>query len=200
MTVEIRDATSADLDVLYDVCLRTGRSGEDASDLYEDPTLLGSIYVGPYVVLDEGVGFVPVDDEGVGGYVLGTLDTRSFEAACEDRWWPSLRSAHADPGDTPATPDDELRRSIHHPPIAPDEIVAGHPAHLHIDLYPRMQGRGVGRLLMERLFAWLSAGGAPGVHLGVATSNERAIGFYRRLGFTTLRAGDDALFMGRQLP
>jgi ribosomal protein S18 acetylase RimI-like enzyme len=200
MALTIRDVTSADLDVLYDVCLRTGRSGDDASDLYEDPTLLGSIYVGPYVVLDEGVGFVPVDDDAVGGYVLGTLDTRSFEAACEVRWWPSLRAANPDPGDAPLTPDDELRRLIHHPPVAPDEVVAEHPAHLHIDLYPRMQGRGVGRRLMERLFERLSEGGAPGVHLGVATANERAIGFYRRLGFTTLREGDHALFMGRRLP
>jgi hypothetical protein len=33
---------------------------------------------------------------------------------------------------------------IHRPELALDEVVAGYPAHLHLDLLPRFQGRGVG--------------------------------------------------------
>jgi GNAT superfamily N-acetyltransferase len=197
--LSIREATSTDLDVLYDVCLRTGHAGEDATDLYRDHTLLGSIYVGPYVVLPAGIGFVPVDARGVGGYVLGTLDTRTFEAACEARWWPELRVRHADPGPSPSTPDDELRALVHRPAAAPDEAVAHHPAHLHIDLYPRLQGCGVGRQLMERMLTWMVDGGAAGVHLGVDRANERAIGFYRRLGFIPLVDIGDVSYLGRRL-
>jgi ribosomal protein S18 acetylase RimI-like enzyme len=199
MMVSIREATSADLDVLYDVCLRTGRAGQDASGLYRDASLLGSIYVGPYVALPEGIGFVPVDERGVGGYVLGTLDTRSFEAACEERWWSTLRARHADPGASPSTPDDELRALLHRPATAPDEVVARHRAHLHIDVHPRLQGVGVGGRLMERMLAWLAEGGAAGVHLGVDVANERAIGFYRHLGFVPLIDVGDVRYMGRRL-
>ena len=197
MEVSIRAATSADLDVLYDICLRTGDAGHDASGRYRDATLLGSIYVGPYVVLADGFGFVAVDDHGVCGYVLGTLDTRMFEAACEERWWPALRARQADPGPSPSTPDDELRAFLHRPATAPDDVVADYPAHLHIDLYPRIQGIGVGRRLIERMLDRLADGGATGVHLGVGLSNVRAIGFYERLGFVPLIDVGDARFLGR---
>lgn len=200
MIVSIRAVDNTDLDVLYDVCLRTGDAGQDASGRYRDPTLLGSIYVGPYVALPEGIGFVAVDGQGVGGYVLGTLDTRSFEASCEARWWPALRARHADPGPSPSTPDDELRALLHRPAIAPDDVVAEYPAHLHIDLDPRLQGIGVGRRLIERMLDWMGEGGATGVHLGVNPSNERAIGFYERLEFVRLADVDGARYMGRRLP
>jgi GNAT superfamily N-acetyltransferase len=196
MSVLIRDVTSADLVVLYDVCLRTGRAGQDATGLYHDTTLLGSIYVGPYVVLPEGLGFVPVDDRGVGGYVVGTLDTRSFETSCEASWWPPLRRRHADPGPSPSTADDELRALLHRPATAPAEVVAGHPAHLHIDLHPRLQGIGVGRRLIERMLTRMAEGGVAGVHLGVDQANERAVGFYRRLGFITLVDVGDVYYLG----
>ena len=58
--------------------------------------------------------------------------------------------------------------------------------HLHIDLLPRLQGRGVGRRLIERLTASLRAQGVIGLHLHVGAANIRAIGFYQRVGFTDL--------------
>ena len=192
--VTIRDATADDLEVLYDICLRTGRSGDDASELYRDHALLGSIYVGPYVALPEEAsrarGFVAADGDGVGGYVLGTLDTRTFEAACERAWWPALRARHPDPGPSPRTPDEALIAKLHRPDTSPDEVVEQYPAHLHIDLYPRLQGRGIGRRMIERLLAWMIAAGTPGVHLGVGPTNARAIAFYERCGFARLAAGD----------
>lgn len=199
MTPTIRRATEADLEPCYDICLRTGWSGGDATGHYADPTLLGSVYGGPYLLLPEGVGFVAEDAEGVAGYVLGTPDTRRFEAACEERWWPVLRQEHPDPGPAPATPDDRLRAHIHRPPVTPPEVVARHPAHLHIDLLPRLQGTGAGRALLERLLERLADDGAVGVHLGVGRANEHAVGFYRHLGFVTLREETDALWLGRGL-
>lgn len=195
----IREATRADRDACYDICLRTGASGEDASGVYADPRLLGDVYVGPYLALPEGLGLVAVDDGGIAGYVLATADTRRFEAACEERWWPPLRERYPDPGPSPATPDERVRALVHRPLRAPEEVVRDHPAHLHIDLYPRLQGGGVGRALLERLFAALAETGAPGVHLGVGRANQRAIGFYRHLGLSTLLELEDTLYLGRAL-
>jgi len=197
--VTIRPATGADVPACDEICLLTGDSGEDASGLYEDPTLLGSVYAAPYLLLPEGFGFVAEDAQGVAGYVLGTADTRAFEAACEWDWWPRLRAEHPDPGPEPRTPEDRLRAMIHRPPLAADAVVVAHPAHLHIDLLPRLQGAGRGRALMERMLGALAGCGAPAVHLGVGRSNTRAIGFYRHLGFETLAEDPAALVLGLRL-
>jgi ribosomal protein S18 acetylase RimI-like enzyme len=45
----------------------------------------------------------------------------------------------------------------------------------------------------------LAAVGAPGIHLGVSTANQRAIGFYRRMGFTEVQTFTHSLVMARTL-
>lgn len=195
----IRTAEDHDLDALYDVCLRTGDSGRDGSHLYDEPRLLGEIYVGPYVMLPSGFGYAVVEDGRPAGYLLGTLDTRRFEAECEDSWWPQLRDRYTDPGPDPTTPDDELISEIYRPRPTSDAIVERFPAHFHIDLLPSLQGRGVGPVMMERLFSTLEAGASPGVHMDVAFGNERAIGFYEHLGFSIVEPHDDFVIMGKRL-
>ena len=61
-----------------------------------------------------------------------------------------------------------------------------HPAHLHIDLLPEAQGRGLGRSMIRAFLDGLKAAGVRGVHLGVSPTNTAARAFYSRLGFTPL--------------
>jgi ribosomal protein S18 acetylase RimI-like enzyme len=188
----IRHAQPSDQESLYRICLETADSGADATHLYRDPLLVGHIYAGPYLAYAPDFAFVLEDRAGVGGYVIGALDSREFEATLEREWWPVLRRQYPDPTGTPAadrTPDQRLAHLIHHPHTAPQEIVDSYPSHLHIDLLPRGQGGGNGRQMMERLFAALRGAGSPGVHLGVGGRNTRAIGFYRHLGFQELERG-----------
>jgi len=195
----IRTAEEIDLDALYDVCLGTGDAGEDGSHLYDNPRLLGEIYVGPYVMLPSGFGFTVVVNGHPTGYLLGTLDTRRFEAECETAWWPELRKRYANPGPNPATPDAQLTAELHRPQLASDEVVNRFPSHFHIDLLPTVQGKGVGPLMMDRLFSTLEAGDSPGVHMDVATRNTRAIGFYEHLGFSVVESHDNSVIMGKHL-
>ncbi|MPZ81317.1 MAG: GNAT family N-acetyltransferase [Actinophytocola sp.] len=167
--------------------------------MYRDPDLLGAIYVGPYLRPAPTLAFVGVDEEGVAGYVLGVADTRPFETSCERSWWPMLRSSYPRSLFPPESPDGRLVDLIHQPPTADEDVVERYPAHLHIDLLPRLQGNGHGRRLLETLFDALRAAGAPGVHLGVGLANERAIGFYDRMGFTVVRRHPDSLVMARPL-
>ncbi len=197
--MRIRQATVADNAALYDVCLRTGDAGDDATDQFHDRTLLGSIFVGPYLALEHTLAYTAVDDQGPGGYALAALDTRTFEAACEQRWWPTLRAQNPDPGPIWSTPDEELQRYIHHPPVRPDDLLAHYPAHLHIDLLPRLQGRGIGRQLIETLLTALRNAGPTGVHLGVDENNRRAIRFYERIGFAAIGTNNDERIMGLRL-
>jgi ribosomal protein S18 acetylase RimI-like enzyme len=97
------------------------------------------------------------------------------------------------------TPDGELIAAIHAPALAPDAIVAGYPAHLHIDLLERTRGLGFGRLLIERQLAVLLERGVPGVHLEVASDNPNAIAFYEHLGFATLIRRETSVLMGSRL-
>jgi ribosomal protein S18 acetylase RimI-like enzyme len=62
-----------------------------------------------------------------------------------------------------------------------------------------VQGRGTGRALIERMLAALADAGAQGVHLGVATDNERAIGFYGRLGFHEVGRSPGSVLMAYEL-
>jgi ribosomal protein S18 acetylase RimI-like enzyme len=191
----IRPVEPTDLDALYEVCLRTGDAGADATDLFEDPRLLGEVYVGPYLTMQSAIGFTAVEDGSPSGYALAAVDTRRFEADCEARWWPPLRARYPDPVAEPSTPDEEIIALIQLPESPPDDVVAGYPAHLHIDLLPILQGRGVGRIMMERLLDELASRGAPGVHLGVDARNDRAVGFYGHLGFTILDDTDDVVMV-----
>ncbi len=75
-----------------------------------------------------------------------------------------------------------------------------YPAHLHVDLLPSVQGAGLGRRLLEAFFSAASGAGAGGVHLGVSTTNQHAVGFYARLGFHLVESTDDTLVLGRLLP
>jgi ribosomal protein S18 acetylase RimI-like enzyme len=196
----VRPFRPDDLDALYRVCLETGDAGRDATALHEDPTLLGHIYAAPYALFEPTLAFVLEDDEGVGGYVLGALDTTAFDARLEQEWWPALRSRYPlPPPERGGTPDGFLIGMIHGRHHRDPEVVAGHPSHLHIDLVERCQGQGGGRRLMATLLDALRAAGSPGVHLGVSTRNERAVGFYRHLGFEELTADDWIIQFGMRL-
>ncbi len=188
---QVRPVRPDDLPALYDICLRTGDAGGDATALYADPRILGEIYAAPYARLEPARALVAEDAAGVCGYILGTADTRAFEVRCEAAWWPALRARYADAADVPAgrrTPDQWAAVIIHHPAPAPDAAVAAAPAHLHIDLLPRAQGQGLGRALMER---WLDLVGGR-AHLGCSPRNARALAFYDRYGFRRLEGASTA--------
>lgn len=198
----IRPYRPGDDDALYDICLRTGDSGRDATPLYGDARLIGAVWVGPYLRLAPEFAFV-LDEDGPAGYVLGVPDTVAFERECERSWWPALRAGLPDPGARPVPgepPPARLARRIHHPVRTPAWITDRYPAHLHIDLLPWTQRRGHGRRLLDVLFAALAGAGAPAVHLGVGAANTGALAFYRAAGFTELERFPDAVLMGRALP
>jgi ribosomal protein S18 acetylase RimI-like enzyme len=184
--VHIRPYEARDLDRLYEICLRTGASGQDASRLVADPRLFGELYAAPYAVLEPEHGLVVDDEAGTAvGYVIGALDTRAFEARCEAEWWPALRERHPTGSGTNDL-DQLLIAMLHQPHLADDGVVAVYPSHLHIDLLPEAQRAGWGRALMEAMHDRLRADGSRGIHLGVSTRNHRALGFYAHLGYEQL--------------
>jgi ribosomal protein S18 acetylase RimI-like enzyme len=193
----IRPYHPGDLDALYRICLLTGDEGQDATSLFHDPRLLGHFFAAPYGLFEPSLAFVAEDAEGVGGYIVGALDTQAFEEQLESKWWPDLRTCYlAPPPCLPSqrwTPDQHVAHMIHHPWRIPDELAARYPSHLHINLLPRLQAIGHGSQLTRTLIAALRDQGSRGVHLHVSRGNRRAAGFYRHLGFIELPATDAEL-------
>ena len=186
---EIRTYRSEDLDALYRICLETGDAGKDATALYTDPRVIGHVYAAPYAVLSPETVFIAADDEGVAGYIVGPVDTKAFEEQMEAEWWPRLRAQLKDPADMAPhswSRDERMRFLIHHPVKTPGRIAKGHPSHLHINLLPRLQGKGFGKRLIDTWLDAMRERGSPGAHLGVGTANEHAVGFYRHYGFREL--------------
>jgi GNAT superfamily N-acetyltransferase len=176
---------------LYAIALATGASGGDAARLHDDPRLIGHIYAAPYALFSRQCSFVAQDASGVAGYFVGAVDTRAFEALLETSWWPGLRTLYADPsGKTPAqwTADDVRAWQIHHPRLAPERVAGPYPSHLHINLLPRLQGQGVGRVLIETWLARVRSLGSTGAHLGVDPANARAMRFYPACGWRELKS------------
>jgi ribosomal protein S18 acetylase RimI-like enzyme len=177
---------------LYQICLLTGDDGHDATTLFHDPRLLGHFFAAPYGLFEPSLAFVAEDAHGVGGYILGALDTRAFEEQLEGKWWPALRTRYPDPPpglpSAQWTPDQRVAHMIHHPWRIRDELAAHYPSHMHIDLLPRLQASGYGRQLTNTLTTALRGQRSRGVHLHVPPGNQRAAEFYRHLGFTELPA------------
>lgn len=206
--IRIREYRKTDLPALYLISVMTGDGGGDARHLYRDPDLIGHIYVGPYAECAPDLCFVAEDDLGVAGYVVGTADTRSFEAQLERLWWPDLRARYPDPGaelSPDCDADTKRAHRIHHTAVIPDAVVAACPGHLHMNLLPRLQRQGVGTRLLERWLAAAGEAGAERVHVGVNPGNLGGLAFWQRAGFEqiALPAKDDsgrAIWLGRGVP
>ena len=194
----LRPYRPQDLDALYAICLQTGDASKDATPLHSDPQLVGHIYSAPYGVLEPENVFVAQDDAGVAGYVVGTHDSTRFAERLEQDWWPDLRAKYADT--TGMTESDRDRiAAIMRPEKTPADIVAGYPAHIHMNLLSRLRGQRVGTRLLDMWVEQAKAAGVSGIHLGASASNSGGIAFWTRSGFTPLREEPGAVWFGMTL-
>lgn len=92
-TWSIRPHRLDDLDRIFEITVRTGATGRDATDLVDEPRLFGELWSAPYVTLEPE--HAHVLDDGTGdaiGYAVGAVDAIAFEARCEQEWWPAARA------------------------------------------------------------------------------------------------------------
>jgi len=198
----VRPFAIADLDAVYAISLATGDAGRDAAPLHQDGRMIGHIYSAPYAMLVPELAFVAEDDDGVAGYVVGTADTRAFEQQMERDWWPTLRQQYADPAGTAPeswTADQKRSFAIHHPDRTPDSVVGPYPAHMHMNLLPRLQGQGMGRQLFERWIAQAQVMGVAGLHVGVSPTNLGGMAFWHAMGFTRIPNAGGAVWLGQSI-
>jgi len=198
MHFAIRPYHPSDLYALYQICLKTADSGQDATALYRDPELMGHLYTAPYAVAEPDLCFVLTTDGAPCGYVLGTRDSAAFANWCEREWFWMLRTRYPLPAPEEDSPDARAIRHIYAGHAAEPELAA-YPAHLHIDLLPVAQGKGWGRKMIETFTSRLASLGAPAVHLGVGKRNTGAIQFYERVGFHRVGEDEGGIVYGMEL-
>jgi ribosomal protein S18 acetylase RimI-like enzyme len=196
----IRAYRPADLDAVYDICVRTADAGGDARGQYSSDTLMGDIFAAPYVTLEPEHAHVLDDGTGAAvGYILGTADTARFVRRYRDEWLPATTGRYPRPAEPRVTREDTMLWLYEHPEHMVVPELADYPAHLHIDLLPQWQGKGFGRGLISAFLAGLRAAGVPRVHLGMAVTNVSARIFYERLGFAeiTVPGATGVTYLGR---
>ena len=196
----IRVASVQDLPYIYDICLKTGNSGKDATESFSDKFMLGAFYAAPYIVYSPQDCFVIIDNGLVAGYILSTVDTNRFYTWLNNDWLPQIRENYKT-GFKPKTSREEsiLSTIMSGAQLETASWIEKYPAHLHIDILEHLQGKGVGKSLMTTLFNHLRKAGVPGIHLGVDKANENAQGFYKKMGFIVLEEKDWGYVLGYDL-
>lgn len=184
----IRPYRPADRAAMYEVCVKTADAGQDATGILSDDRLWGDLFAVPYVQRHPDLAWVvESDDERVIGYLVATDDTDAFAAWFRDEWWPRFHDRFPRPQEVRTREDRMIEYGYGRAP-GNEPNAAEYPAHLHIDLLPETQGQGLGRRLIEILFAELERRGVPGLHLGMDPDNTGAAAFYERLGMARLPA------------
>lgn len=208
--IEIRNVCYSDIPHLFEICLKTGDNGKDASSLFNDPFLLGHYYAAPYGLFSCDFSFVVVDKEtGLpSGYIIGCKDTQEFYKKRKEYLTP-LKNYVQESKNNKSETEKDLKNTIlsaietRQENLTDDDSEAfwckEYPAHLHIDLLPVLQGCGLGHKMMQTFLENLRSKGIKGVHLGVGGENKKACAFYQREGFSVLKQTDWGFWLGMKL-
>jgi GNAT superfamily N-acetyltransferase len=202
--IGIRKAILSDLPYLYDICLKTGDEGKDASALFKDPYLIGHYYAAPYLSYQKSICYVAEYECRPQGYILSVPDTAAFNQWMEEYWLPPLRNNFSKYLIEPCSEKEKMilsRINKKHYPIdtTNQSLLKHYPAHLHIDLLPNMQGKGIGKILMNNLFDELIKQDVSGLSFGVGMKNKGAITFYQKFGFSIYAEYDWGIIMCKAL-
>lgn len=195
MSLVIRKATEADTEALFRVCILTSDAGKSGLALHDFPELPGLTYATPYLTRKSTWAYVleEEDTKEVVGYVVGAYDTRAYEEDVFNNWFPvhAIRYRCGSPLENPniKSSDKSYLERYQNPKKhyrALDANVAFSPAHLHINILGKHQGKGWGRRMIGKAVEHLKEMGLDGLWVGIDPRNEEARRFYKRIGFTEI--------------
>ncbi len=180
MSLTIRPAQLADAPAISAICAETAEAGKAPQPPALAPELVGLLYAIPYLHGPACVAIVAEDETGVCGYAVGTVNSQAFYTWLNSSWLPAQTLPQLG---TEAAPIDRrfaaAMQRVHIAPLWHEQ----YPAHLHLNLLARAQGRGAGKRLMSELSAALAAAGATGIHWGADAMNLGALAFYKKMGY-----------------
>jgi ribosomal protein S18 acetylase RimI-like enzyme len=183
----IRPARKSDAFAIGEICYRTGYMGEDlgGTGRFEDPRLFALVFCLYYIWFETDHCFVAEVDGKTVGYIIGSGRAESREADFNRRmlWRIALRLYAYTSWRHPAAFREVLYWRRHEEAASPPP---GYHAHLHINILPGYQRRGLGSGLMAAFTAKLKEDGQDRVYLETSNHNLKALEFYRKYGFKEL--------------
>jgi len=143
--------------------------------------------------------FILEDDQGPCGYIMGVLNSQTYYQWMHIEWLPKIRAIYKKPTGNSDTWDktEKITDLLFQPES--QRLFPDFPAHLHIDLLSRAQGKGQGELMMDHFINYLRYNKIPGVHLELSSSNDRAFNFYHKYGMQELDRDNESIIMGYYL-
>lgn len=181
--VTIRSLLPEDEDRLLEICYLTGTTSLDKY-------LFGLRWCLYYLWHQPENSFVAVDQRSglVLGYILGALDTPQMEKHFRQVMVPLIRKSWRKTRHKTLTGwKDYLKLLASSNSGLFKELYTEYPAHLHINIHPDHQRKGLGYQLIRVYEANLINKQVPGYHLLVGGDNQAGISFYRKIGLTELK-------------
>lgn len=178
---------------VIEICHRTGFMGSDLSEVYlfNDKKLFAMFWALYYVEYEPENCFLWVEDGKAVGYILGSKDTQQQRHTFRKKMYPRamLRTIFYTLWRHPESYHYAIKvlAGFKKRPTNDDlEFYKTYPAHLHIDILPGYQSKGIGSTLMATFMDHMKENGVPGIHLGTSSHNKKAVPFYEKQGFTLL--------------
>jgi len=192
--IRIRKCEQHDLPGISEVCCRCGYGGEDIrlSGCFEDRKLFAMLFSLYYARYERPTCFVAVpsaEPQQVVGYILGCLDTNRYEKEFARRMVPRIaaRVVFVTSWRYPQTLRELLRWGRHIPWREANPAGVAYQAHLHIDVLPEYQRRGIGGRLLTILESKFRELGIGGIHLVTSNYHHTALPFYAKHGYRIIR-------------
>ena len=169
----IRNLTTNDKDKVREICTNTANNVSSP----KDQQLNWLLYCDYYVDNNCDTSFVAVDDNDEAiGYVFCAPDYKAYELSYRANYLKTL---------TELSPWQSLQKTAM---LLLERMLSKKAsAHLHINIQPDWQRKGIGHQLMDALVTKLASLNIPNAYLIVDSKNQRSINFYEKYGFTKLR-------------
>jgi len=198
MEIRIRNFREEDRNAIIKICLQTGYSGKDATEFFHHKDLLAYYYALPYLEYSPELCFVATKEGQTVGYILGVKNSLTFSSWIEKYWFPTVREKFPLQINC-KTPFEKRIVELIHSGYRPKKEMLNFPAHLHIDILPIAQGKGVGKRLIEKFSESLKNFRVYAVHLEVGKRNLNAIEFYKKVGFKIIKEFEYSIAFGKKL-
>ena len=181
---KIRNCQKKDYKEIEQLCIGTADEKMRNSSMFR--TALLDVFCRYYLEEEPENCFVAADDEDeVKGYIVCAKDYDLYATVFQKKYLTASNPVTSVIG----------KASME----ALKDFAAEYPSHLHINIHPECQGKGLGRRLIETLAEHLSRQGCKGIMLDVSIDNIGARSFYENCGFQILRTGEREILMGKKL-
>ncbi len=190
MEVKVRPYHAGDRPAVRAIALATADRGRPGGWLFPHPEVTADLLTRYYTDFEPPASWVAELDGRVVGYVAGSLYPRQHRRVMRRQvipravLWSVLRGGlwHRRSWQWAwAATFTALRYGL--PPTITEEE---YPAHIHVNVLPLAQGRGVGKALAHCFLTHAAEAGCPGVYAKVRGDNQRARRFFAQLGFRPL--------------